>query len=77
MDAGLDVAKQISSGEARIVGVMAESHLKEGRQDLIPGKSPIYGQIITDAFLGWEASKQLLESLADAVSNRRLIAARE
>jgi len=77
VDAGMDIAKQIAAGDARIVGVMAESHLKAGRQDLIPGKPLIYGQSITDACIGWDASKQLLESLADAVTQRRLKKAQE
>ena len=77
VDAGMDIAKQIAAGDARIVGVMAESHLKAGRQDLIPGQPLIYGQSITDACIGWDASKQLLESLADAVSQRRLKKAQE
>ena len=77
VDAGMDIAKQIAAGDARIVGVMAESHLKAGRQDLIPGKPLTYGQSITDACIGWDASKQLLESLADAVSQRRLKKAQE
>jgi 3-deoxy-7-phosphoheptulonate synthase len=72
MDAGMDVARQIAAGDARIVGVMAESHLKAGRQDLVPGKSLVYGQSITDACLGWDDSRQLLESLAHAVAERRL-----
>ena len=72
VDAGMDVARQIAAGDARIVGVMAESHLKAGRQDLVPGRSLVYGQSITDACLGWDDSRQLLESLARAVAERRL-----
>lgn len=77
MDAGQDIAQQIAAGDARIVGVMAESHLQAGRQDLIPGQPLVYGMSITDACLGWDDSKLLLESLADAVSRRRLKTAQE
>jgi 3-deoxy-7-phosphoheptulonate synthase len=66
------VAGQIAGGEARIFGVMAESHLKAGRQDLAPGKELIYGMSITDGCIGWEESRKLLGVLADAVSQRRL-----
>jgi len=52
--------------------VMAESHLKAGRQDLVPGKQLVYGQSITDGCLGWEESSGLLDVLAAAVSKRRL-----
>ena len=51
-DVAADVAKQLAGGEKRIVGVMIESHLVEGRQELEPGKSLRFGQSITDACLG-------------------------
>ena len=44
-----DVARQIANGEERIFGIMVESHLKPGRQDLVPGKPLQYGVSITDA----------------------------
>ena len=66
-----DVAGQIAGGEHRIVGVMVESHLKGGRQDLKPGKTPVYGQSITDGCLSWEATLPLLDNLAAAVRKRR------
>jgi 3-deoxy-7-phosphoheptulonate synthase len=72
MDVGADVAKQLASGEERIVGVMIESHLNEGRQDLAPGKPLAYGVSITDACLGWADSEALLRQLAEAVRARRL-----
>ena len=72
MDVGQDVARQIAGGEERIVGVMVESHLKAGRQDLMPGKELVYGMSITDGCLGWEDSRKLLQGLADAVRKRRL-----
>jgi 3-deoxy-7-phosphoheptulonate synthase len=77
LDVGRDVARQIAAGDARIVGVMAESHLKAGRQDLVPGKPLVYGLSITDACIGWEDSRQLMELLAAAVTRRRIAQARE
>jgi 3-deoxy-7-phosphoheptulonate synthase len=67
-----NVAEQMAAGEERIFGVMVESHLKEGRQDLLPGKPLEYGKSITDPCLGWEDSLQLLEILAGAAQQRRL-----
>src|SRR5688572_15366339 len=66
-----DIGRQIAAGERRIVGVMVESHLVAGRQDLVPGKPLAFGQSITDGCLGWEDSARLLEGLAAAVSERR------
>jgi 3-deoxy-7-phosphoheptulonate synthase len=66
------IAAQLEAGEARIVGVMVESHLVGGRQDLVPGKPLVYGQSITDACLGWDDSVELLERLAAGVRGRRL-----
>ena len=71
LEAGADVARQIAAGDLRIVGVMAESHLQEGRQELMPGKRLVYGQSITDACLGWDDSVRLLETLQGAVTMRR------
>jgi 3-deoxy-7-phosphoheptulonate synthase len=68
---GEDVARQISAGEKRIIGVMIESHLIAGRQDVEPGKPLVYGQSITDACLGWPESESLLSTLATAVHRRR------
>lgn len=67
-----DCATQLANGEERIFGVMIESHLKEGRQDLVPGKPLAKGVSITDACLGWEDSVRALEILADGVRKRRL-----
>jgi 3-deoxy-7-phosphoheptulonate synthase len=72
---GKEVASQITAGDARIFGVMIESHLKAGRQDLVPGKPLNYGQSITDACVGWEDSRALIDGFADAVRQRRLKAA--
>jgi len=65
------VAEQIAGGSASICGVMLESHLVAGRQDLVPGKPLVYGQSITDACIGWEDTVPLLERLAEAVRARR------
>ena len=72
LDVGEDVVAQIAGGEGRICGIMAESHLKAGRQDLVPGKELVYGMSITDACIGWEDSRKLLGMLGEAVSRRRL-----
>ncbi len=74
---GKDVAAQIAAGDARIFGIMVESHLKAGRQDLLPGKELVYGLSITDACIGWEDTRALVDALADAVRQRRLKAAQE
>jgi len=66
-----DIAKQVAGGDTRIVGVMVESHLVAGRQDLIPGKELTYGQSITDGCINWEDSLGVLEGLAEAVKQRR------
>ncbi len=67
-----DVGGQLSAGDDRIVGVMVESHLKPGRQDLKPGCPLEYGQSITDACIGWEDSVRVLDVLAESVRNRRV-----
>ncbi|MCX8018613.1 MAG: 3-deoxy-7-phosphoheptulonate synthase, partial [Rhodocyclaceae bacterium] len=71
LEVATDVAAQIAMGEERIFGVMIESHLKEGRQDLVPGKPLDHGVSITDACLGWEDTVSVLERLAAAVRSRR------
>ena len=75
VEVGRNVAVQIAGGDARIFGIMLESHLKAGRQDLIPGKALVYGQSITDACVGWEDTRSLIDSLANAVRERRAKAA--
>ncbi len=67
-----DVAGQVAGGDERIFGVMIESHLKAGRQDLVAGRELEYGQSITDACIGWEDSVALLDRLAGAAQARRL-----
>ncbi|MBX5460138.1 MAG: 3-deoxy-7-phosphoheptulonate synthase [Steroidobacteraceae bacterium] len=65
------IAAQIEAGDARIGGVMIESHLVAGRQDLVPGRPLTYGQSITDACVDWKTSVAMLERLATAVEKRR------
>ncbi len=69
---GQDVMQQIAAGDQRIMGIMIESHLTEGRQDLCPGKPLVYGQSITDACIGWDDTDTLLRGLAESVRARRL-----
>ncbi len=71
IDVARDVAGQLAAGERRIVGVMVESHLHEGRQDLVPGQPRRWGVSITDACLGWAQTLPLLQELAAAVRARR------
>jgi 3-deoxy-7-phosphoheptulonate synthase len=71
VDVAGDVTRQIAGGETRIFGVMLESHLVAGRQDVVPGRKLVYGQSITDACLGWEQTEPLLRELARAVAARR------
>ncbi len=71
IEVGDDVAAQIGAGERRITGVMVESHLLPGRQDLRPGQPLQPGVSITDACLGWDHSAALLRRLAAAVRQRR------
>ena len=66
-----DVGAQIAAGDARIIGVMIESNLVAGRQDLEPGKDLVYGQSITDGCIGWDTTVTVLDSLAAAVAARR------
>lgn len=71
MDVCADVCTQLENGSQQIFGVMVESHLVEGRQDLVDGKAQVYGQSITDACIGWEDTELLLENLSKAVIARR------
>lgn len=71
IDVAHDIAAQIAAGEQRIMGVMVESHLAEGRQDLKPGVALQPGISITDACIGWDDTVPVLRSLAQAVKQRR------
>jgi 3-deoxy-7-phosphoheptulonate synthase len=66
-----DVAGQIARGDRRIIGVMIESHLLAGRQDLTSERDLVYGQSITDACVGWNDTVPMLRELAAATAARR------
>ncbi|MDP1691462.1 MAG: 3-deoxy-7-phosphoheptulonate synthase [Burkholderiaceae bacterium] len=71
-----EVAGQIAAGERRIVGLMIESHLEAGRQDLRPGVPLRHGVSITDACIGFAQTVPLLHEMAAAVRARRARATR-
>jgi 3-deoxy-7-phosphoheptulonate synthase len=66
-----DLAGRIAAGDRRIVGIMVESHLNAGRQDLKPGVPLARGVSITDGCIGWDQSELLLRRLAAAARRRR------
>jgi 3-deoxy-7-phosphoheptulonate synthase len=66
-----EVAAQIAGGNHSIIGVMLESFLEEGRQDVKPGAPLVYGKSITDACMSWERTEPVLEALAAATAERR------
>jgi 3-deoxy-7-phosphoheptulonate synthase len=66
-----EIADQIADGNRAIVGVMLESFLVEGRQDLVPGEKLTYGQSITDACIDWEDTVAVLDRFASAIEARR------
>jgi 3-deoxy-7-phosphoheptulonate synthase len=67
-----DIAAQIADGQRHVFGVMIESHLVSGRQDVRPGQPLAYGQSVTDACLGWDDTLPVLDDLAKAVRARRV-----
>lgn len=67
-----DVAAQVAAGDTRIFGLMIESNLVAGRQDLVPGQPLVYGQSVTDGCIDWESSVAVLEGLVQSVKDRRL-----
>jgi 3-deoxy-7-phosphoheptulonate synthase len=67
-----NIAAQLGGGEERIIGVMIESHLVAGRQDLVAGRALTYGQSITDGCIDWNSSVAVLNTLAEAVRERRV-----
>jgi 3-deoxy-7-phosphoheptulonate synthase len=71
IDVSHDVAAQIAAGERRIMGLMIESHLHEGRQDQKAGQALQYGVSITDACISFEQTVPVLHALAQAVRTRR------
>ncbi len=71
IDVAADVAEQIASGDRHITGIMVESHLLEGRQDIVPGQTLLRGVSVTDACIGWDQTVPVLARLAAAVRARR------
>ena len=75
LDVAKDIGAQMASGSNHIFGVMIESHLIDGAQKFTPGKDSVsqltYGQSITDPCLGWDDSVACLQTLSDAVKQRR------
>ncbi len=71
LDVSKNIAEQIAAGDERIMGVMLESHLVEGRQDVKSDSELVYGQSITDACISWEDTVPVLKQLSDAVQQRR------
>ncbi|MCB2001376.1 MAG: 3-deoxy-7-phosphoheptulonate synthase [Burkholderiaceae bacterium] len=70
-----DVAQQVAAGDARIIGVMVESNLREGRQDIVAGAPLAHGVSVTDACISIEQTLPLLQELAQAVRSRRALRA--
>ena len=68
-----DLAGRVAAGESGITGVMLESFLAEGRQELVLGRTDhlSYGQSVTDACVGWDQTVDMISELADAVATRR------
>jgi 3-deoxy-7-phosphoheptulonate synthase len=66
-----DIAAQVAGGSLQLLGVMIESHLVGGRQDLGPGRALVHGQSITDACLAWSDTIPVLETLASAAHARK------
>jgi 3-deoxy-7-phosphoheptulonate synthase len=66
-----DLAEQIAQGQSGIVGVLIESFLVEGRQDMAERAKLVYGQSITDACISWETTVPMLQELAQAARARR------
>ncbi len=71
IEVGAELAARIAAGERRIGGVMIESHLEEGRQDIVPGQPLLRGVSVTDACIGMAQTRPLLAQLAQAVRQRR------
>ncbi len=71
LDVCADLARRIAEGETRVAGVMVESNLAPGRQDIVPGAPLAYGQSVTDECLGWGDTVELIRLLARAVRTQR------
>ncbi|MDP3411897.1 MAG: 3-deoxy-7-phosphoheptulonate synthase, partial [Polaromonas sp.] len=71
IEVAADVARQIAAGDHRITGLMIESHINEGRQDIVPGQLLLQGVSVTDACIGFDQTVPVLQALANAVRRRR------
>ncbi len=71
IDVAADVAAQVASGDNRIIGMMVESNLEEGRQDIVPGTPLRHGVSVTDACISMVQTIPVLQNLARAVRSRR------
>jgi 3-deoxy-7-phosphoheptulonate synthase len=71
VDVARDIASQVARGSRSIFGIMVESNLVEGRQDVVDGQALTYGQSITDACINWDDTESVLDDLAAAVRKRR------
>jgi 3-deoxy-7-phosphoheptulonate synthase len=71
VDVAKDVATQVARGSRSIFGLMLESNLVEGRQDVVAGQPLTYGLSITDPCINWDDTLPLLQELASAVRQRR------
>ena len=73
IEVAAELAAQIAAGDARLIGVMIESHLHEGRQDIVPGQPLLHGVSVTDACISLAQTLPVLDQLAQAVRQRRLL----
>ena len=71
IDVASDIATQVARGSRSIFGLMLESNLVEGRQDVVAGQALTYGQSITDPCMSWPDTESILQELATAVRLRR------
>ena len=71
VDVATDIATQVARGNNSIFGLMLESNLVEGRQDVVAGQSLTFGQSITDPCISWDSTLPVLHKLAEAVRQRR------
>ena len=71
IDVITDIATQVARGNAAIFGVMIESNLESGRQDVVDRQNLVYGQSITDPCIDWAKTETSLHALAESVRARR------
>ncbi|MEP5765191.1 MAG: 3-deoxy-7-phosphoheptulonate synthase [Halieaceae bacterium] len=71
VDVAHDIATQLGRGSRSIFGIMLESNLVEGRQDVVDGQALTYGQSITDPCMNWDDTVAVMQQLAEAVETRR------